>query len=109
MGPINLDRIREELIAIENNLGIYANHGIPRAHQRDAGRLIDAMRSGDRETARRIWARHQREETKGDVQGGPKEVKCGDVVRGVIARAARLFLFTTRYTPAAPGIEEGTR
>lgn len=78
----------ETLLNIENNLGIFTYRAIPATQKRDAGKLIDAIRVMDRQTICKIAIKYQNELKKGDVQGGPKEVKSGDIIKRNLAHIA---------------------
>lgn len=80
------------LLDIEGGTGIYSYIGVPDYVKKDAGKLYDAIRKKNKKVAQAILKKHFKQETKGDVQGGPKQVKPGSAPRSAISRAARAFL-----------------
>ena len=82
----------QNLLDIENSLGIYSTIGVPDYVRKDAGKLYDAIQKKNKKVMRAILKKHEKQMTKGDVQGGPKQVKVGSAPRSAIARAALYYL-----------------
>lgn len=84
------------LVDIECSLGlIWGQFNTTDQVRRDAGKLADAIRTLDFETAAKIERRYAPELPKGDCTGGPKEIKPGNASKKILARTAIHFRYNT--------------
>jgi len=88
---------RRILLALENSLDEFSDYSVAPRIQRDATRLLD-----DASLASEIAAKYAKAAEKGQVQGGPKEVRTAPADVAAIARAARIVLSSHDMSEVTP-------
>jgi len=80
-----------ELVNIQCGLGVWGRYNVVPQVRKDAGKLADAVQTMDLKAAAVIERRYVGELSKGDCQGGPKQIKPGSAVKKTLARIALNF------------------